>query len=55
MFIVRKLNQANVGVELGVAAGVGADVLKRDFVDVDGVGKFLMNQCPLCASLIKLN
>ena len=51
MFIVRKLNQTNVDVDLGVAAGVGADVLKRDLVDVDGVGAYLVNPCPLCASL----
>jgi hypothetical protein len=45
MFIVRKPNQNNVGVDLGVVAGVGADVLKRDLVDVDGVGAYLVNPC----------
>jgi hypothetical protein len=35
-------------------AGVGADVLKRDLVDVDGVGTFLVNPCLLCESLIKI-
>jgi hypothetical protein len=54
MLIVRKLNQANVGVDLGVVAGVGAEVLKRDLVDVDGVGAFPVNPSLLCESLIKL-
>ena len=35
-------------------AGVGAEVLERDLVDVDGVGAFLVNPCLLCESLIKL-
>lgn len=52
---MRKLNQTNVGVDLGAAAGVGADVLKRDLVGVGGVGTFLVNPCPLCTSLIKTN
>ena len=54
MYIVRELNQANVGVDLGVVAGVGADVLERDLVDVDGVGTFLVNPCLLFESLINL-
>ena len=54
MSIVCKLKKTNVDVDLGVAAGVGADDLKRDLVDVDGVGVFLVNPRPLCASLIKL-